>query len=209
MPLVRSLLASPPLRPTRNTQPGQREELPMTIDETRRHFRDAMACLPAGVNVITTDGPHGRRGVTASAVCSVTDIPPTMLVCVNQASSSHDVIRDNGIVCINILAAHSQELARLFAGMTGCDMEDRFEHCKWYSGQSSAPVLSDAIASLEGTVVDVKTAGSHSVMFVRIEHISLRDDGDGLIYFRRQFHSLSRPKATLHEIAGRGINKTV
>lgn len=40
-------------------------------------FRDAMAHVGAAVNIITTDGPAGRAGFTASAVCSVTDTPPT------------------------------------------------------------------------------------------------------------------------------------
>ena len=39
--------------------------------------------LSAAVNVVTTDGPAGRHGFTASAVCSVTDNPPTLLVCMN------------------------------------------------------------------------------------------------------------------------------
>ncbi len=34
-------------------------------------FRDAMSGLAAAVNVITTDGPGGRAGFTATAVCSV------------------------------------------------------------------------------------------------------------------------------------------
>ena len=33
-------------------------------------FRDAMSCMGAAVNIITTDGPAGRAGFTASAVCS-------------------------------------------------------------------------------------------------------------------------------------------
>ena len=167
----------------------------MTSDETRRDFRNAMACLPAAVNIITTDGPHGRCGITASAVCSVTDSPPTMLVCINQASYVHDVLRQNGIVCINVLTAECQDLARSFAGMTGCSMDERFDHCAWETGCSSVPVLSDAIANLKGSIVDIKTVGSHSVMFVRIDHVSLREDGDGLIYFGRQFHRLARPEA--------------
>ncbi len=44
-------------------------------------FRDAMALLPTAVNVITTNGPSGTHGFTASAVCSVTDTPPKSLVC--------------------------------------------------------------------------------------------------------------------------------
>ena len=167
----------------------------MTNEETKRRFRDAMACLPAPVNVITTDGPSGRCGLTASAVCSVTDSPPTMLVCINQTSYVHDVLNANRSVCINVLAGEYQELARDFAGMTSCSMDERFARHVWTAGRSRVPVLSHAIANLEGSIVELKTVGSHSVMFVRIDDISVRSDGDGLIYFARQFHRLARPAA--------------
>ena len=51
-------------------------------------FRDAMSCMGAAVNIITTDGPAGRAGFTASAVCSVTDTPPTLLVCLNRFAAA-------------------------------------------------------------------------------------------------------------------------
>ncbi|MEM5345972.1 4-hydroxyphenylacetate 3-monooxygenase, reductase component [Paraburkholderia azotifigens] len=165
----------------------------MTNEDTKRRFRDAMACLPAAVNVITTDGPSGRCGLTASAVCSVTDSPPTMLVCINQTSYVHDVLRANRSVCINVLAGEYQELARDFAGMTACAMDERFARHAWTPGRSDVPVLSHAIANLEGTIVELKSVGSHSVMFVQIDDITIRTDGDGLIYFARQFHRLARP----------------
>lgn len=167
----------------------------MSNEEMKRRFRDAMACLPAAVNVITTDGPRGRCGLTASAVCSVTDSPPTMLVCINQASYVHDILRENRHVCINVLAGEYQDLARDFAGMTACAMDDRFTRHAWTPGHCDVPVLSHAIANLEGTIVELKSVGSHSVMFVRIDDISVRSDGDGLIYFARQFHRLARPAA--------------
>ena len=53
----------------------------------KQTFRDAMACVGAAVNIITTDGPAGLAGFTASAVCSVTDSPPTLLVCLNRGAS--------------------------------------------------------------------------------------------------------------------------
>lgn len=165
----------------------------MTNDQARTQFRNAMASLGAAVNVITTDGPHGRCGITASAVCSVTDTPPTMLICINQASYVHDVLLNNGRACINVLGAHAQELARVFAGMDGCSMDERFARCGSRPGALELPVLDDAIASLEGRIVDSKKVGSHSVLFVQVEHIGLRNDGDGLVYFGRQFHRLPRP----------------
>lgn len=42
---------------------------------TSSTFRDAMVCLGAAVSVVTTDGPAGRLGMTATAVCSVSDSP--------------------------------------------------------------------------------------------------------------------------------------
>jgi flavin reductase (NADH) len=169
----------------------------MNNESTRKLFREAMAYLSAAVNIITTDGPRGRCGMTASAVCSVTDTPPTMLVCVNQSSFAHSVLAGNGNVCINVLPADHQELARHFAGMTNLPMSERFEQQAWTAGRLGLPVLSDALASLEGRIVDTKTVGSHSVMFVEVADIVVRGDGDSLIYFGRHFHRLARTAPAL------------
>ena len=61
-------------------------------------FRNAMSLLTSAVSVVTTAGMSGRYGFTASAVCSVTDTPPTLLVCMNLASSSHVHFVDNKIL---------------------------------------------------------------------------------------------------------------
>jgi flavin reductase len=76
-------------------------------------YRDAMARLGAAVNIVTTDGRAGRAGFTASAVCSVTDNPPTLLVCMNRGSSAYACVRENGVVCVNVLSARRERLFRL------------------------------------------------------------------------------------------------
>ncbi len=86
-------------------------------------FRQGMSRLGAAVNLITSDGPEGRHGMTASAVCSITDDPPTLLVCVNRTNRSHDVFNGNGNLCVNVLAGRHQALSNAFAGRGG---EDRF-----------------------------------------------------------------------------------
>ncbi|MFM0009822.1 4-hydroxyphenylacetate 3-monooxygenase, reductase component [Paraburkholderia sediminicola] len=158
----------------------------------RQQFRQAMAHLSAAVNVITTAGPHGRCGVTASAVCSVTDTPPTLLVCLNRSSAMHATFEGNRHVCINVLPGEHELLARHFAGMTQVPMEERFGWPIWDDGTHGVPVLRDALASLQGKIVDLKEVGSHSVMFVKTTCISVRTDGDGLIYFDRNFHRIKR-----------------
>src|SRR5258708_9701143 len=81
----------------------------MTIDKSE--FRSAMSRLGAAVNVITTDGPAGRHGLTASAVCSVADTPPTLLAWVNPPASSHSTLTRTGALCGNLLTGRPPDLS--------------------------------------------------------------------------------------------------
>ncbi|RDU96235.1 4-hydroxyphenylacetate 3-monooxygenase, reductase component [Trinickia dinghuensis] len=166
------------------------------LSDTQKDFRQAMAHLGAAVNVITTAGPSGRCGITASAVCSVTDAPPTLLVCINRSSAMHAVFENNRHVCINVLPAEHELLARHFSGQTELSMERRFALPGWADGAHGVPVLRDALVSLQGTIVELKDVGSHSVMFVEASAIKVRHDGDSLIYFSRAFHRVSRVTQT-------------
>lgn len=161
-------------------------------DQAKQHFRQALSLLSAAVNVITTDGPHGRFGLTASAVCSVTDTPPTLLVCINRNSSIHEALLGNRALCVNILTGDLEGVARQFAGLTDLPPAERFTGQDWRTGSSGVPVLNDALASLEGTIVEVKDVGSHSVLFVEINQIAVRGEGESLVYFGRNFHRVGR-----------------
>ena len=75
----------------------------MQSNEQRLRFRDAMASLSAAVNIITTEGDAGRCGITATAVCPVTDTPPSLMVCINANSAMNPVFQGNGKLCVNVL----------------------------------------------------------------------------------------------------------
>src|SRR5215207_8254760 len=89
-------------------------------------FREAMSRHGAAVHVVTTAGPAGRAGVTATAVSSVSDQPPTLLVCLNRRSQMNPVLLENGVLCVNTLRAGSDALADLFAGRPRVPMAVRF-----------------------------------------------------------------------------------
>ncbi|MEU4227761.1 flavin reductase [Nonomuraea sp. NPDC026600] len=161
--------------------------------EAQRSFRTAMANLSAAVNVVTTDGRHGRAGVTVSAACSVTDAPPTMLVCVNRSSSSHDIVLANGRVCVNVLGTDQEELAMHFAGATNVPTAERFGEGSWDFDTHGVPVLRDALASVVGRIITRRTQGSHTVAFVEIDAVTARADSGALVYFQRRFHTLAAP----------------
>lgn len=147
-----------------------------------------MAHLSAAVSVVTTMGPGGRCGVTASAVCSVTDAPPTLLVCLNRTSAMRSIFELNGRLCVNVLGGDDIELAKHFSGMTAVPMAERFTWPIWDEGRDGLPVLKQAIVSCQGVITDCKEVGSHSVMFVELSDISVHDQPEALVYFGRQFH---------------------
>src|SRR6266536_2202964 len=94
-------------------------------------FRDAMSRLGAAVHVITTAGPGGKAGTTATAVCSVSDAPPMLLMCLNRRSQSNPIVVENGVFCINTLGDTGAEIADVFSGRTGITGGDRFARGDW------------------------------------------------------------------------------
>ena len=161
----------------------------MTATIQQTEFRDAMSRLGAAVNVITTDGPAGRHGLTASAVCSVTDSPPTLLVCVNRAAGAHPSLTENGVLCVNVLSGRHQDLSGLF-GKSGLGVADRFAAGSWRVLSTGAPVLEDASVSLDCKIVRTETIGTHSVFFCEVAALSMGSDPEALIYFNRAYHHL-------------------
>ncbi|ULK97194.1 flavin reductase [Bradyrhizobium sp. I71] len=90
----------------------------------------------AAVNIVTTDGVAGRAGLTASAICSVTDDPPTLLVCINRGSFAYASVMRNKVVCVNVLPARHEPLSRLFGGKAPA--EERFAAAAWSPRQAIA-----------------------------------------------------------------------
>lgn len=156
-----------------------------------QNFREGMSRLGAAVSLITTDGPEGRHGMTASAVCSITDDPPTLLVCINRTNRSHDLFNGNGTLCVNVLAAHHQDLANAFAGRGG---QERFAAGDWMTLATGAPILTDAVAAFDCRVVERVTIGTHSVFYARVEEVRLGNEPPlGLMWFNRAYHTLPAP----------------
>ncbi len=155
-------------------------------------FRDCIARLPSGVHVITTDGPHGVGGFTATAVASVSDDPPTVLVCLNRSSAQSLAFRSNGCFAVNLLPAGSRAMADAFAGRTGLLVADRYALGAWDRLTTGAPVLEDAVMTLDCRLVEVKDMHTHAIYFgvvVATRHRDPAGDGrpDVLIYRDRRY----------------------
>lgn len=150
-------------------------------------FREAMARLGAAVHVITTAGPGGKAGATATAACSVSDAPPTVLMCLNRRSQTNPVVLENGVFCVNTLGAGEAEIADLFAGRTGVMGSDRFNVGEWKVLTTASPVLATAVVAFDCRIVEVRSVASHNVFFGAVEAVRLGPQGPALLYHERAY----------------------
>ncbi len=159
-------------------------------------FRNGMSLLTGAVNVITTGGPAGLAGFTASAVCSVTDQPPSLLVCMNRSSFAHRFFVENRAICVNVLSAVQQGLSALFANRD-VTMEQRFARAPWSPLTTGAPALEGALVNFDGVITHIHEVGSHSVFIAELRDVRLAGDASqGLVYFNRAYHRLGEAQAS-------------
>ncbi len=161
-------------------------------------FRNAMSLLTTAVSVVTTEGQSGLHGFTASAVCSVTDTPPTLLVCMNQTSRSHGHFIDNKILTVNVLGAQHEHISNAFASKL--HSTERFKQGAWTQLATGAPVLTDALVSFDCEIEDIQQVGTHSVFMCRVVAIKHAEQQDGadesLVYFNRAYHQVGQVQQT-------------
>lgn len=150
-------------------------------------FREAMARLGAAVHVVTTDGWAGRTGFTATAVCSVSDQPPTLLVCVNRKSRCNLPLRENRVFGVNTLGADAESIADVFAGRTGAVSEERFSTGDWMTLKTGAPILRAAVVAFDCRTIEVKSIATHNVFFAAVEAIHIGPAGEALVYHDRAY----------------------
>jgi flavin reductase (DIM6/NTAB) family NADH-FMN oxidoreductase RutF len=150
-------------------------------------FREAMCRMGAAVHIVTTAGPGGKSGFTATALCSVSDAPPTLLVCLNSSSQITPVLRKNKVFCVNTLGAGDTAIADIFAGRTGVFMEERFATGAWTNLKTGSPVFASAVVAFDCRIAEVKSVGSHNVIFGVVEAMQLGPSGPVLLYHDRAY----------------------
>lgn len=154
--------------------------------------RAGMRHLASGVSIITSRDGETAVGLTATAVCSVTVDPPRMVVLVNKKVAAADPILASGALCINVLSVNQEHLAKVFAGMVeGVFGPARFEHGRWHSRVTGAPVLEGALANFDCRVIKVFDESTHHALLCEVLDASEPPGGEPLIYVNGAFCRIS------------------
>lgn len=152
-------------------------------------FRTAMRRLAGAVNIVTACHEDRLAGMTATAVCSVSAEPPTLLVCINQRTTTHAAVLASGAFCVNILRAEDHAVSVAFGGAVSS--QERFSGREWHRLQTGAPVFTDALCSFDCRVGERIEQGTHSVFLGEIHAIAFGRRGRPLLYADGAFARLA------------------
>jgi len=150
-------------------------------------FKTGMRRLTAGVTIITTILDGERRGLTATAVCSVSMAPPTLLCCVNRQGSAHDAIVASGLFAINVLTADDHALAERFGGAEPGDA--RFGEGEWDVLETGAPILKSAFVGFDCRVLQTFDGATHTIFLGEVVAQSIGRGGEPLCYLGGSYGS--------------------
>ncbi|MBX2886647.1 MAG: flavin reductase family protein [Granulosicoccus sp.] len=153
-------------------------------------FTQALACAANSVNLVTTDGPGGKAGLTVSSMCSVCAEPPVVLVCINQDNEFCTAIKSNQVFAVNLLSTEQTDLALVFAGHAENPDQDRFLNGSWNTMITGAPSLNSALVTLDCELTAAFPQGTHMIYTGRVVAVCNTDQSP-LVYCNRVFSQSS------------------
>lgn len=137
-------------------------------------LRTAMGQWRTGVTIVTGKGAEGRLvGLTATSFTSVSMEPPLVLVCIHKTIGSYAPMMSAEGYAVHILGAEQEALSRKFA--TGGI--DKYADQACTEGLYGAPLLPDALATIECRTVNRVDAGDHTILIGQVERVSLDESG--------------------------------
>jgi flavin reductase (DIM6/NTAB) family NADH-FMN oxidoreductase RutF len=152
-------------------------------------FRSVLGRFASGITVVTARGDDGEDcGMTVSAFCSVSLVPPLVLLCVDHTASMHGMLLEAEHFAVNILAAHQEYVSRRFSGP---DERKRFEGVGYARGLTGAALLDDALAHIECRRVAQHPAGDHTIVVGAVEAAAAHSHRP-LLYYRGGYAQLER-----------------
>lgn len=180
----KSVAKGPPTLTLIDRTPPDRTGIPAeSYRALMRHQAGAVTVVAAGAGV-------SRAGLTATAFSSLSDSPPTILVCVGRTAGAHDTIISMQKFSVNILARDQQDIAERFSGANGVRGVQRFAGLAWTMLRTGAPVLEGALANLDCELVEHHVFTTHSIFIGHVVDGRFRAEAEPLLYFRGDYWNI-------------------
>jgi flavin reductase (DIM6/NTAB) family NADH-FMN oxidoreductase RutF len=135
-----------------------------------------------GVTVVTVMDEDVPKGLAVNAFASISLDPPTVMVCVQRTSSTHDCLFRASHLAINILSTAQLDVVKRFATKS----EDKFSGLDWQRGPWGSPFLERSSAQMEVQIRERLQASTHTVFICRVLEAQVSDHAP-MVYSAGQF----------------------
>jgi flavin reductase (DIM6/NTAB) family NADH-FMN oxidoreductase RutF len=152
-------------------------------------LRQSMRAWVSGVTIVTASHAGELHGMTVSSFTSVALEPPLIIISLQTASRTQNLVSQAKAFAVTILAEGQQELSDRFAGRVA-DAEDRLAGLETETLATGAPFIKGGLAYLDCRVMQSISMGTNTLFLAEV--VAARGNGAGqpLVYHDRKYHKL-------------------
>ena len=152
---------------------------------TSKDYRRALGRFATGVSVVTTQHNGRIHGMTANAFVSVSLEPPLVLLSLDNRCHMHQILPVTGLFGVSVLAEGQEAISNHFAGRTVDGAHIRFVT------RREVPLLEGAVAYFVARVVNIHSAGDHTLYIGHVEHFE-SCEGRPLVFYAGEYEQIHR-----------------
>ena len=155
----------------------------------------AMYKISYGLFMLTTTDGEKQNGCIVNTVSMLTDNPKRIVVFVNKANYSEELLRKTGIFNVSVLTESAPfELFKQFGFVSGRD-KDKFEGGMYERSENGLYYLpKHANAVLSGKVVDYYDYGTHTLFVAEVTEAKVLNDEKSVTYEYYQANIKQKPQ---------------
>jgi 3-hydroxy-9,10-secoandrosta-1,3,5(10)-triene-9,17-dione monooxygenase reductase component len=158
----------------------------MALEPDPELFREVFRRFATGVAVITGATAAASGGMTANAVCSLSLEPLLALVCFENNARTLPIVREAGRFGVSVLAAHQEEIARVFASKM--PESEKLEGVAHHYA-AGVPVIDGALSWVACALRELIAGGDHTIAIGEVVALGL-GEGDPLLWYGGQYHDV-------------------
>jgi flavin reductase (DIM6/NTAB) family NADH-FMN oxidoreductase RutF len=151
-------------------------------DDGGAAFEKLVGHLDYPMFVVTTAAGDRRAGCLVGFATQASIDPRRFLAGLSDKNHTYRVASEAQRLAVHILGKDDFELARLFGGQTG-DEVDKFAQCEWRPGPAGVPILTGAPAWFSGRILERLRLGDHVAILIEPDSGECSDDVGELVTF--------------------------
>lgn len=152
-------------------------------------LRQSMRAWTSGVTIVTASFAGEQHGMTVSSFTSIALEPPLIIISLQTASRTHDLVAQANAFAVTILGDGQQDISDRFAGRVS-DTEDRLAGIETETLITGAPFIKGGLAYLDCRVTETIAVGTNTLFLAEV--VAARGNGKGkpLVYHDRKYRRL-------------------